>query len=650
MQNHSNEIKLKGVRVRELLNYSPSVLRLHLKNDLIVLFEDSKSFKMTNKEIIILRYLIEIYKVLDHIPIGSNINFILYYENKDKENNGYFSNNSILKSLVNIFYSIHNINDYYDIVCKIFYETVNNIHNELMFHNIDRSVTIVLKDVLEIQLKETILNKIDLLDKTKRSNSEKKNARLIGDIYNEVNDTINNVPNDNCLALMYKAGVINKNQAKKVLGCIGYVTDTNNEIFSTPISSSYTLGMNTPYDIMVESRTGVTASLMSSKGIALSEYFAREQQLCTMYVKSLVKDCDCGSKKGIRWLITEDNINELDGKFYISDDGIKIIRKNDKSLIGQDLLVRSALYCEYPDQQKICLICFGELGYNIPSTVNLGHFCSVNISELISQSILSTKHVAQSAESILEDLDDVTERYFRISDDGSGICLKNNKHYLIIKMEEFKGEIIISNINDDTKIDYSDLSKITEVSLLIEDKKGKIIIKKFVPNNLSYGYLSEHLITHIKNYQYEIFKNNSFIINMEKYNVDLPIIQYPKLQFSSVNLSNKYKKLLNNPEGKTKDQILFEAYNLLKTKFSYSISLIEVVIYSITKNKYNYNLARNCDEEELMGCSKLVSKRNISSMYAWQNITRYVFTPSMFIRNNNLDYNLDVLFDSNTNE
>lgn len=639
---------MKAIKVRELLKFSPEVIRLHLKEDLVVVFEDSKQFKMTNKEIIILRYIIEVYKVLENNIIDSPVNFTLYYENNE-EGRGYFSNSCILKSLTHIFYSVKDIELHYNTVCRMFYEIVNNIYNKLMFPNIEKSVTLVLKDVLEIQLQKTLMDKINYLETNKHRNSEKKNSELINDIYKEVDNATNNQNNDNTLALMYRAGIINKNQARKVLGCIGYVTDTDSEIFKTPIASSYALGMNTPHDIMVESRTGIKSSLMSSHGIAVSEYSARELQFCTMYIKSLIYNYDCGTTKGIEWVIDKDNIKELDGKYYITNEGLKVIRKNDKSLIGQKLKVRSALHCACEDQQKICITCFGELGYNIPRHANLGHFCSVNVSEPISQSILSTKHLILSAESSVDEIDPIAEKYFRISDDKSGLCVRSNKVCVIIKLDDFKGEMFIKDIEDDIKVNYSELSKIEEITLSFENEKGNITTKKFTPSKFE-GYVSEFLIKHMKTNGYDIYKNNSFIIDLYGYDINLPIIKYPKLEYSFINLANKYKSLLDNPKGRTKDEMLMDVYKLLKSKFSYSISLIEVIVYSLTKDKYSFNLGRNCAEEEVMGNSKLIAKRSISSMYGWQDIIRHVFNPDMFIPNNNLDYNLDVLFNYDIKE
>lgn len=112
---------------------------------------------------------------------------------------------------------------------------------------------------------------------------------------------------------------------------------------------------------------------------------------------------DCGSKHLVTYEIkSKKHLKKLNGKFYrpITKDGeidestnlLLVNAERDKHLIGKKIAVRSAVTCCLGD--KVCPRCVGLTSINNMDIADgLSAFESEEISKVVNQSILSTKHL-----------------------------------------------------------------------------------------------------------------------------------------------------------------------------------------------------------------------------------------------------------------
>lgn len=214
---------MKAVPVRELLNFTPTELLNGLTTDLNILFEDNVVKLVPYKEIIIMRYIMDINVLVPDIEIDSKYILSNYYVN------GFYTDKSINKVLEHIvtkiiFTKIKPNNDDKTILEEVFrliWEINNRIYNEVVFSAIEYSGSIAIEDVLEIQMDNKLLDSMKQV-------ALKKDVDSVNNTYRVLEDIIYNKKEikDNQIVKGYIAGTINANQVKQLLGSRGFVTET----------------------------------------------------------------------------------------------------------------------------------------------------------------------------------------------------------------------------------------------------------------------------------------------------------------------------------------------------------------------------------------------------------------------------------------
>ena len=106
---------------------------------------------------------------------------------------------------------------------------------------------------------------------------------------------------------------------------------------------------------------------------------------------------DCGTKHLVPYEIKSKNhLKKLNGKYYKlnnDDNDLSLLSaKRDKHLIGKTIYVRSAATCALGDH--VCPKCVGSTAStNYDISDGLSAFESEEITKVVNQSILSTKHL-----------------------------------------------------------------------------------------------------------------------------------------------------------------------------------------------------------------------------------------------------------------
>ena len=660
----------KGVHIREFLKFKPIDMFNNYRTDNKIIFEDGVIVYVKHKDMVLTRYVIEVLEAYPELPIISDYLITNYYSNKtftNKTVNSCFE--TILKDVV---LKICQVKDDYSNLDRLYYnmyKVTEAIYNDIGYGAIEYSSSSNIIDYIDIQMDPRLLAAIDEVD-------EHKDVESIDKAYAVFDDIVRNDPKykNNPITKAYVSGMVNPNQLKQMLGPRGYVTEIDGSIFKYPIASSFTLGMKTIYDLAIESRSGAKALFLSNKAVQDSEYLARELQLVTMVVEKLIKT-DCGSRDYTNWYVrpsidgSKGDLKNLVGKRYLDIDGVeKIITKKDKHLEGNTIKLRSVLKCKLSNKGHVCSYCFGELSYGVLDYSNLGHYATATITQKITQSILSTKHLITSATTGNVKLEGDANIFF-VTKDSDGIAFKPSlltkskmKHYIVITQEEAFGLKDIGSVDDIPKLDITRVSRIESMIIIAENDVGKKYYTAVIKDGGKYGSFTHKFLEYIVKTGYKLDEKDRYVIDVSGWKYVSPIMLMPQLEFSFLELSKTVKKLFkyikvykNKATGgysskETPESLLQKFFDLINRKLDINIALMEVMIYAFTIKSMaanNYELARNSEKQEIADISHIMPNRSMGGNYAWEDIAQSIVSASSFRRTHRMNHPLDVLLKPN---
>lgn len=658
----SNTSVTQVVNIRELLGFEPKELLEGLRTDLNVKFEDNVVVGMSYKELIIMRYLMEMFKVYPTLQITSKYNLSNFFHNNMYTGDVLHNWMEVLnKDIIEYIVKPNQDRSLLERGHVKMWEITNDIYNEVLDLILPFASSLSIEDLLEIQMDDRLLDAIKTL-------SVKQDGESVTNCYNVLEDIIYNKEEikDNFIVKGYKANSINRNQAKQLVGPRGFVTEINNKIYKTPIASSFTLGLNNILEMAMESRSGAKALNMSHKAIQESEYFARELQIACMPIEKVV-DGDCGSKKYMDWyMFPGDNtrkpdINNMEGIRFINPETGKedILFKHHGPLVnGKKIKIRTALSCKLENSRHICSACMGELAYAMPLNNNVGHYCVTSATEKITQGILSTKHLITSAIAADIVLDDTSNMFFTIKN-GSTYYFKNifdgkSKYNIIIDQES---GFAIKDLAPHANVHKFDPNRVAMLNVIILEKINSKGQSELYPIQIKqgnrYGTLSHDFMEYISNNRYIMDDLDRYVISMDKWNYKKPLINMPEIEYDFLTLITLFRKELKFMDTDeigvckmTVERLLQTTFNIINYKLDFNLALLAVIIYAFTiKDPYNgdYSLARNVDEPLVGDLSTIISNRSLGGLYPWEEVVSNILSATSF-NTNRFDHPLDVFF------
>lgn len=144
---------------------------------------------------------------------------------------------------------------------------------------------------------------------------------------------------------------------------------------------------------------------MNKKVMGRAGYFGKIVLMLARTLSVSTEVSDCNTKHLVEYNIKNKKVlDKLDGKYFKlnEDDELKLlIPSKYKNLIGQKILVRSPITCTCGD--KVCSRCVGMAAViNADIADGYSAFDSEEITKVINQSILSTKHLLTTNSEVIE--------------------------------------------------------------------------------------------------------------------------------------------------------------------------------------------------------------------------------------------------------
>jgi hypothetical protein len=381
---------------------------------------------------------------------------------------------------------------------------------------------------------------------------------------------------------------------------------------------------------------------------------------------------DCGNEETIPWFVKpkevyqesvtyNGDLHNLVGKHYKEDGVWKTIKGDEKHLIGTTIQMRSIRSCRLNDPHKVCVKCFGDLGYNVPKGTNIGVLSTTMLLALVTQMILSTKHFTGSATTNLLHLSEDGLRFLDVKKKGFSIktrILPNRqaKLYLYASTSNAYGLKDLNKTVDFKTIDPARVTRIEEISIILEDgdriEEYPITIKQ----QNRHGYFSVRFLEYITETGYTIDDNGDYKIDITRWRQAGPFILIPDIEFSFSDFGRELKNLITsrrfNRFGETSDtfeSLLSKVFSMIITKLNIPISYIEIIIYALStydSKNFDFRLGRN---SPTMGIGNLITGINARSMgigFGFDDLRHKTLSPYSFTRRSATDTPLDVLLDA----
>lgn len=166
-----------------------------------------------------------------------------------------------------------------------------------------------------------------------------------------------------------------------------------------PIESSTLIrGLDKPSYIMIDALAARKSLVMNKKVMGKAGHFGKKVTMLTRTLSMSMDTLDCGTKHLVKYDIdSKAKLKKFNGKYYklINDPNEEYLvlnAKKDTHLIGSSIYVRSAACCTLGD--KVCPRCVGQTAItNVDIADGLSAFESEEITKVVSQNILSSKHL-----------------------------------------------------------------------------------------------------------------------------------------------------------------------------------------------------------------------------------------------------------------
>lgn len=479
---------------------------------------------------------------------------------------------------------------------QIVYDTFQDIYNDFTM-NVPESVSsICILDFIDIVTHPKIK---EINAATKASpNSIEHTYTAVKSILLDEKELVGNP-----VAKVAKSGLVSMGQILQCVSVRGYLTDINSRIFHTPVLTSYTQGITKLYESMVESRSASKALWFAKDPVADSEYFNRRMQLVCATLKN-IHPGDCGSQHYIEWKITSSNFENLLGKKYLDDDGkLKALIKRDRNkMIGRTLKTRSILKCQHIDPYGVCDTCFGELANAIPRKTVLGHVSATTLCEILSQRVLSTKHLDGSTSVETFKITEHDQIYIREGSSESHLRLMAELQVadqvnLVIPHQYAPRLTDLNRVKHVRELPIERLAELVEVQVEVINDGAINSVTVSTSMGSRRAFLTELFLSYVKDVGWETTPRGDYLIDLSDWDFEDDVFELPQRHLNTVEYmtmienfikaspsANKTRarnsKRMNSGSYSTTEEALVAFDDLINSKLSVNVAHLEAILLS----------------------------------------------------------------------
>ena len=279
---------------------------------------------------------------------------------------------------------------------------------------------------------------------------------------------------DNNLAIVLRSGTgIKHKQLSEFMIAQAQKPDIEGKVIPVAIENSTLIGgSDRPSYVYVDATAARKSLVLNKKVMGKAGYYGKKVLLLAETLKLSKNVFDCGTKHLVPYYVHSKSVLEkLNDKYYRTSknpaESLKILNaKKDTHLIGSTIYVRSVATCALGDE--ICHCCVGRTAIlNLDIADGFAGFESEEITKVISQNILSAKHLLTTDSEKIEFNDDFW-KFFQLSVDEIHPYINDNPY--IGNSEEWAMYVNPENIQKTDDFDSD-----TDYSTYIEDGSFEMV-------------------------------------------------------------------------------------------------------------------------------------------------------------------------------
>lgn len=400
-------------------------------------------------------------------------------------------------------------------VWKVMYDDIHNaMYNAVIVKLPAHVATLSILDYMEVMEDPTI---------AKANASVKPDQKSIDKTYAVVSKALKTSPKlkKAMLSKMVRSKVVDIKQILQNISVRGFVTEINSRIYPIPILKGFAGGLDKLYESMIESRSASKALMFAKDPLAECEYFNRKLQLVCEVLDTLASG-DCGSTITEPWKVEAAELESLSGVNYIVDGKLKSVSPSDTHLVGSIINIRTPWGCLHDDGQTVCETCFGQTSLAFPHMTNPGHVSAITLGEIISQLVLSTKHVDGSSTVDSITIPDEYMSYVTPGADDNSIIASADLIGRRVKMSVTASQasglpgLAKNKVLDDDNYNIEKDSTMSSVILTIENEGDEEDTVVVVPTSMGtrLGSFSKQFLWYIKHNGFSLNKNGEYVVDM----------------------------------------------------------------------------------------------------------------------------------------
>lgn len=650
---------MKKFHVRSLLTYSTTELWSMLTGRFTLRFDDGEELETSAEETLLSSYAWEFHRKYTHTPLLKEHHLTSVLKGRE------YNAKTHLQLFNAVYWSVRDayVNDpivTQDLCDQEAYRLINLYYNDLIYRLEPYVMGLDITDFVQI-LKHPRVVEV-------KANA-KPTDEGIQEIYRVVQDVMEKDPilRDNNVAKYARRGIANMGQVLQCVAVRGFVWDMNGDRFRKPIMRGYAEGIISIADSAMDSRSASLSLASASGPLEDTEYFSRRLQLLVGSVRNLHL-IDCGSTTYMEWVVQperrtggrldqRDDLETLAGKFYLKEDGtFGVVKRTDKHLYGQSIKMRSVRHCCHPDPAGICARCYGQTSESIPLGGSFGQTNTVEMTQQSGQSVLSTKHLLQSAIVQGLTLDDHMAEFFSLNDDRSEYRLNPQMARQNVKLViDSAFAPAMTNITSAKQVETVNASRIADLPAVAlrfgtEAKWQQTGFEVGMPGRPA--RFTSDLVKHIRRVGWTINEQKHYVIDMAGWDFSKSLLAIP-MRFESMAehadtiadiIESSMKDMEKRIETDDPDDVLFRLHQHVNQKLVVPLNVLEVILYAamgVNPREEDYSLPKDGDTGVLGVSLATLKARSIATFMAYEKQATILDDPRSYVYTNRLSSNFD---------
>lgn len=625
---------------RKLIQKSTEHLKKVVKGNFLVRFEDGKDIQMSSTELIFSSYFWDIHRELPWLPLISDHCIVNVLRGK------LLNSSSHRIFFEKVFWFIHDTAmergipfdvDFVDRINEMVYRKSNELYNfacvELEEHVIGTDV----EDYYDLLSYPRIKEALKALRPTEEG---------IRQAYATVTDVIMNDPEvaDNELVVSARTGMVKMSQLMQCIVCRGYVTDIDSKIFPEPSMGSFIRGYEDYYSLLIDTRTAAKSLHFSASLLRTSEYNSRKLQILCQSVQTLHPG-DCGSQHYLHFKVQKDDIKRWAGKYFVDEETNKLreLKPDDTQYLGKVLRFRSPLAgCAHPDPHGVCGVCFGAMSVIVPEHTNIGYMLAAALMQILSQSILSIKHIDSSSSTTAAVLNPHQKKFIEVDDTGMNYrfvrALGGKKLTLTISDDQMPTIASLQTMDRMDGVSASHFSDLNMTLIGLEEEFEQQPLD--LSNEKRNAFFTREALDYIRTNGWTRSNTGQIVIDFSKWDVRKPFASLPRRHFNNADHAKDIADLIQGSSSKADDNrrrrqdgsttdYFIDLYNMVVSRLPHVPAVIlEHIVYGASIRsgaQDDYRLPRAGTSREMGLSDKTVPRRSMGAAAAFEYHVRELF-------------------------